>query len=275
MKRSAIAAIATIAAALFAACGAAQPDITPEIPRIDVENIGMWITTGDRILPIYFVDSRYYLLGEKGGRYEIVLANPTDARLEMVVSVDGRDVITGREADYRQNRGYVLMPGEEISIEGFRRSLDEVATFEFSAPNESYAGRLGDQANIGVIGIAVFNEDPVKAKKVIAGGREPASKPEASAKSGAEIAINETEQGLGTKYGENVDSVAEIVPFRRRTKEEPLEIIALYYSDREGLERIGVVFDDPPQKRDVSDEPNPFPGVTDDQDGFAPPPSSR
>ncbi|MCP4603211.1 MAG: hypothetical protein GY847_22300 [Proteobacteria bacterium] len=264
-----------IAALLIAACSGAQPGSTPELREITGDTIGMWVTTDTGISSIFVVSGQYYLLGEQGSHYEIVLANRTDARLEVVVSVDGRDVITGQVANFLTNRGYVLMPGEEINIEGFRRSLDEVAAFEFSALDESYAAKLGDPANVGVIGAAVFEEEPAEPSKAIAGDTKSAPIPEVPTMSGPVDHAAPKEQGVGTKYGENLSSVAEVVPFRRRVEGEPNELIVLYYDEREGLERIGVVFSETTPKRIVSKEPNPFPGVTDDEEGFAPPPPTR
>ena len=38
-----------------------------------------------------------WVLGEQGDRYVIVVNNPTSRRVEAVVTVDGRDVITGKQ----------------------------------------------------------------------------------------------------------------------------------------------------------------------------------
>ncbi len=240
--------------------------------QVEGDALEMRVTTENDGLPIFIVEGHHYLHGTEGNRYEIGLTNRTDSRLEAVVSVDGRDVITGQMADYRSNRGYVILPGEEIHIEGFRTNLDEVAAFEFSVPEESYAARRGDASNIGVIGVAVFVEEPQE-KKVIATGGERAAAPKAPVMSGAAAdEAAEEEAGLGTKYGDGVSSIAEIVPFRRRSQEEPQEIMVLYYDNRAGLESIGVVFPEEAPKKTVSNEPNPFPAATDDGQGFAPPP---
>ncbi|MCP4678254.1 MAG: hypothetical protein GY854_22620 [Deltaproteobacteria bacterium] len=257
---------------LLMACSGAQPGGTPHMHQLESDTLEMWVSTGNDVLPIYIVEGQHYLHGTEGDRYEIGLTNRTDSRLEAVVSVDGRDVITGRPADYRNNRGYVVLPGEEIRIEGFRTNLDEVAAFEFSTPEESYAARRGDASNIGVIGVAVFVEEPQE-KKVIATGGERADAPQTPVMADAKAdKAAEEEAGLGTKYGDGVSSIAEIVPFQRHTETEPQEIMVLYYDNRAGLEGIGVVFPEEAPKKTVSNEPNPFPAATDKGQGFAPPP---
>lgn len=108
-------------------------------------------------LPAYGVGSRQYVTGRHGDRYVIELANHTSQRFEAVVSVDGLDVIDGRPAALGK-RGYVLAPYARLAIEGFRRSLHEVAEFRFGSVADSYAARTGSARNVGVIGVAVFDE---------------------------------------------------------------------------------------------------------------------
>ncbi|MGI8436442.1 MAG: hypothetical protein ACR2NX_05995 [Chthoniobacterales bacterium] len=44
-------------------------------------------------------------------------------------------------------------------VDGFRQSTEAVAAFRFGSVNESYANqKYGDSRNIGVIGLAIFNE---------------------------------------------------------------------------------------------------------------------
>lgn len=98
--------------------------------------------------------------GRHGARYSIVLRNESAHRVEAVVSVDGLDVLDGRAASYGK-RGYILAPHQTITIDGFRTSENTVAAFRFSSVANSYAAlRHGDTRNVGVIGLAVFDEAP-------------------------------------------------------------------------------------------------------------------
>jgi hypothetical protein len=103
-------------------------------------------------------DGRSYVLGTVGERYAIVVSNPTPRRVEAVISIDGLDAIDGTAADYVHKRGYILPAYGNATIEGFRTSLDQVATFRFSSVADSYAGRLGQARDVGVIGVAFFPE---------------------------------------------------------------------------------------------------------------------
>ena len=101
---------------------------------------------------------RNYVVGESGHRYTIVVRNNTNFRLELVLSVDGLDVLDGKVASFAK-RGYLVDPRGEVEIDGFRQSMDTVAAFRFGSVRGSYAGqKTGDTRNVGVIGVAVFNE---------------------------------------------------------------------------------------------------------------------
>ncbi|MBA3457339.1 MAG: hypothetical protein H0T42_29930, partial [Deltaproteobacteria bacterium] len=101
--------------------------------------------------------SRFYVAGNSGERYTIRITNPTANRIEAVVSVDGLDVVDGEAGDLRK-RGYVVPPYGETRIEGFRTSHEDVATFRFSSVSNSYAGKKGVARNVGVIAVALFEE---------------------------------------------------------------------------------------------------------------------
>lgn len=49
-----------------------------------------------------------------------------------VVSVDGVNVVSGETASVRQS-GYVLDPWRGVRIRGWRKSLDEIASFYFTS----------------------------------------------------------------------------------------------------------------------------------------------
>jgi hypothetical protein len=101
---------------------------------------------------------RRFAIGEEGDEYGIKLRNLSDARVEVVVSVDGLDVIDGRPASTKK-RGYLIAPGATLMVKGFRTSSDSMAAFEFSSVRESYAQlKHGNPRNVGVIGLAVFYE---------------------------------------------------------------------------------------------------------------------
>jgi hypothetical protein len=113
---------------------------------------------GHSFFPGFLAGGRNYAVGESGRRYSIVLRNNTNFRLEVVLSVDGLDVLDGKAAAFAK-RGYIMDPRAELEVDGFRQSMDAVAAFRFGSVRGSYAGqKTGDTRNVGVIGVALFNE---------------------------------------------------------------------------------------------------------------------
>jgi hypothetical protein len=117
-------------------------------------------------LPTYALKDRFYVQGNAGDRYIIRVTNPTANRVEAVVTVDGLDVIDGDSGDLRK-RGYVVPPYGDVRIEGFRTSQADVATFRFGSVNDSYAGKQGKARNVGVIAVAIFEEQAAQPEQQI------------------------------------------------------------------------------------------------------------
>ncbi len=112
-----------------------------------------------RVLPAASVGSQLYAVGQPDERYSIAVANDSGTAYEVVLSVDGLDVIDGRAASF-DKRGYIVDPFTSVVIDGWRTSTDSVATFRFSSVDDSYAERMGDGRNVGVIGAAFFRAAP-------------------------------------------------------------------------------------------------------------------
>jgi hypothetical protein len=235
-----------------------------------------------RALPVFHHEGRSYVLGTVGDRYEIVLSNPTPQRVEAVISIDGLDAIDGTAADYVHKRGYILPAYGGATIEGFRTSLYQVATFRFSSVADSYAGRLGQARDVGVIGVAFFPERapiavaPIPARRYEDWGGQgtsgaptrsapvpkaaqapPAASPpsdvgataatEGSSNAGplSRDRVDQQRKGLGTEFGEARDSPVAETEFARANATSPSEIVAFRYNDRSGLISLGIRVDPP------------------------------
>jgi hypothetical protein len=87
----------------------------------------------------------------------IQIENHSNNRFEAVATVDGLDVVDGKDGSLAK-RGYLINPWATLQIDGFRRSQSAVAAFRFGAVKDSYAARKGNDRNVGVIGVAFFHE---------------------------------------------------------------------------------------------------------------------
>jgi hypothetical protein len=111
-----------------------------------------------RFLNGFVAGDKSYVVGESGQRYTIVVRNRTNNRFEVVLSVDGLDVLDGKAASFAK-RGYLVDPRGELEVDGFRQSTEAVAAFRFGSVRNSYANQKhGETRNVGVIGVAVFHE---------------------------------------------------------------------------------------------------------------------
>jgi hypothetical protein len=207
------------------------------------------------LLPTFERAGRTYVLGQHGDRYRLRIANPTSQRVEVVVSVDGRDAVDGGPARF-EKAGYVLPPWGEVVVEGFRVSMRDVAAFRFSTVAGSYASLRGNARDVGVIGVAVFREavplppprpvlrrpygEPGDPRNGAGKGDGGAAAP--STESSRSRSADEDRPGLGTGFGERRYNPVTTVQFRR-ARSTPDYLLAVRYDDRDGLLALGIDVD--------------------------------
>ncbi|MGQ0383894.1 MAG: hypothetical protein ACT4UP_04285 [Gammaproteobacteria bacterium] len=219
--------------------------------------------TAGNYLPVYWHAGERHIAGEPGHEYEIRIRNQGPGRVLAVTSVDGVNVITGQTAHARQS-GYVLDPWGTVEIDGWRKSMAEVAAFYFTALPDSYAARTGRPENVGVIGVALFRERtpyPVAVEvQPMADAAAPAAESRAAR---GQLGKLKSEDRLGTGHGERRDSGATYVDFQRASK-HPDQVVTIYYDSYRNLIARGVI--PQPKQRYARRTPEPFPG------GFVPDP---
>jgi hypothetical protein len=238
------------------------------------------------VLPMYRSHGEYWVAGRPGARYSIMIQNRRGERVLAVTAVDGINVISGETGAWGQS-GYVFSPGESYEITGWRKSNAEIAAFNFTAAGNSYAERTGRPANVGVIGVALFLERPVRvpryeafdrrseesgyAQNRIQGGAAdgaaraaPQSRGEAAASvpkleeikpstAPSNVAQMAPAPKLGTGHGARESSYVQDTTFDRLSS-TPNEVIKIRYDSMENLVAMGVV-----PSRPWQSAPNPFP----------------
>lgn len=118
---------------------------------------------------VYLQDGQVYVEGIDGERYAIAVRNQTSERIEVVISVDGLDITDGEEASF-EKRGFVVPAFSEHTFSGFRLDDAEVATFRFGVQGSGYASKIGKAQNVGVIGVAMFQEKRISQIMMMGGG---------------------------------------------------------------------------------------------------------
>lgn len=237
------------------------------------------------ILPVHESEGRWYVAGKTGREYEVRIRNNTGGDLLAVVSVDGVNVVTGETAATSQG-GYVVGAWQLLNIQGWRKSMNKVASFYFTDHGNAYATLTGRPDDVGVIGVAVFKrkveqpmeqdgpvyrEAPFKDKESSSrqeryDGESKAEAPRSSSNAGAGSAADAAarsgaftpapearplEKRIGTGHGRGQTSHVRYVSFDRES-ESPNEVIALNYDTRANLIARGII-------REQLREANPFP----------------
>ncbi|WP_454832185.1 hypothetical protein [Pseudoxanthomonas wuyuanensis] len=261
-----------VLAALLLACSAPASARPAALVRVDIvdRDSGQW-------LPQYPHQRDTWVAGRPGHRYAVRLTNTSGRRVLVVLSVDGVNAVTGQTAAPAQ-AGYVLGPWENAEITGWRKSLDDVAQFVFTDLGDSYAARTGRPDNVGVIGVAVFEEarprhypsSPPPIARGYDDGRPRQQNERSAAAPAATDAIAEKSfdrQSIGTGHGQREWSPVGQTEFVRATR-NPSQLTQLRYDDHRRLVALGVIPDRYRHPR-FNDRPDAFP------DGFVADPGYR
>jgi hypothetical protein len=218
-------------------------------------DVEVYDRTDRRTLGLHEHEGRLYVVGEPQHQYELRIRSRAAGRLLAVTSVDGVNVITGETAAEQQS-GYVIGGSDSVTVEGWRKSLDDVATFYFTRLENSYAARTGRPNDVGVIGVALFRE---RDESAAAAGASNEARDAAAPRAESQA---RRESKLGTGHGHRESSPARYVDFQRATQ-TPDEVLVIYYDSRRNLVAQGVL----PQGPQLAQRrPTPFPA------GFVPDP---
>jgi hypothetical protein len=239
-----------------------------------------------------------YVAGKSGQQYRVRLNNLTNKRVMVVMTVDGRNVLTGQPGSYL-DRGYVLEPRSSNVIEGWRQTNDKVAAFVLGKSEDSYSASLGSPENVGSIGVAVFEEKekplwlgdpntfsimPLVHRNI--GGNSGSPRYDGSmygsvlrsvttaqlnshGNTGGVAAMADTRsQDLGTQYGQTIESRVTTTSFERKSS-EPCEVHQIRYDSIPALVKAGI------WKNRKPEGPAAFPQEPQVSEGYCPPPPRR
>lgn len=264
--------------AAFCACAAPQPAAAGERAAEGPYQVELLGDYGQSLRTFDF-RGRTWVMGQEQQRYRIRVHNRTGHRVEAVVSVDGRDAIDGKPGTV-QKPGYIIGPWGSVTIDGFRLNMRDVATFRFSSVPDSYAAQMGNAREVGVIGVAIFQERyvppppaPIRQREYPGDAEDErdhrgdygrtSEEPRSSAprggaeKSAAGAPAPRSERapaadgraadrpGLGTQFGERRAAPVVQVDFARARAWRPDALLALRYNDRQGLLAMGIEVDPP------------------------------
>ncbi len=116
------------------------------------------VLVNGRPLGEYYSRGRSYVEAIEGAEYEVRIRNPLPYRVAVALSVDGLNSIDARRTSAWNASKWVIEPYGSVHIGGWQMSSDRARRFYFTTERDSYAAKLGQTSNLGVISAVFFRE---------------------------------------------------------------------------------------------------------------------
>lgn len=116
------------------------------------------VLVNGRSLEEYYAHGRTYVEAIEGEEYEVRVRNPLPYRVAVALSVDGLNSIDARRSTAWNASKWVIGPYQTISVSGWQMSAERARRFYFTSESDSYAAKLGQPANLGVVSAVFFRE---------------------------------------------------------------------------------------------------------------------
>ena len=213
--------------------------------------------------PEYAARGGLYVEAIRGRDYSLRITNPLPVRVAVALSVDGLNTIDARHSDPWTARKWVLGPYESAVISGWQVSGEAARKFFFTGERSSYAAKLGQTENLGLVEAVFYRErEPYRqthkrqANELGGIDQRDAPSPKARADAGAAAAPEASAKlsddfaatGMGGRMRHDVTEVAvDLDP-------APVATLRIRYEFRPTLEKLGVLPrpDDPLDRRERS-----------------------
>lgn len=130
----------------------------PKRPVVPDHSFGVDILVDGRRLEEYYARGRSYVEAIAGAEYEVRIHNPLPQRVAVALSVDGLNSIDARRTSAWNASKWVIEPYGTIHVSGWQMSSERARRFYFTNERDSYAAKLGQTSNLGVISAVFFRE---------------------------------------------------------------------------------------------------------------------
>jgi hypothetical protein len=121
-------------------------------------NFELDILVDGRPLRGYSAQGKVFVEALRGKEYALRLRNDSSERVAVAVSVDGLNTIDAQQTSAWNASKWVIEPYQTITIEGWQMSSARARRFYFTTERDSYATKLGQRGNPGVISAVFFRE---------------------------------------------------------------------------------------------------------------------
>ncbi|HYN24169.1 MAG TPA: hypothetical protein VES69_03895, partial [Pyrinomonadaceae bacterium] len=116
------------------------------------------VLVNGRSLEEYHAGGKSYVEAIAGAEYEVRIRNPLPYRVAVALSVDGLNSIDARRTSAWNASKWVIEPYGTIQIGGWQMSSERARRFYFTSERDSYAAKLGQTSNLGLISAVFFRE---------------------------------------------------------------------------------------------------------------------
>lgn len=178
-----LSAVAVLIAAAFAlksqgtTTANAEPATAEEIesmaePAVADNGFSVEVIIDGRPAMEYAASGRRYIEALENAEYELRIHNPTGSRVAVALAVDGLNSIDARHTSAWDAHKWVIEPYGTIFVRGWQMSSESARRFYFTTERDSYAAKLGQASNLGLISAVFFRERrPITILPVTPGSR--------------------------------------------------------------------------------------------------------
>jgi hypothetical protein len=134
-----------------------RADFYPE-PVATENGFSVEVLVNGRPLGEYAGRGRRYVEALENAEYELRIRNPSGSRVAVALAVDGLNSIDARHTRAWDAHKWVIEPYGTIHVRGWQMSSENARRFYFTTERDSYAAKLGQASNVGLITAVFFRE---------------------------------------------------------------------------------------------------------------------
>ncbi len=106
----------------------------------------------------HYSRGKLYVEAVAASEYEVRISNPLPYRVAVALSVDGLNSIDARRTSAWNASKWVIEPYGTINVSGWQMSSERARRFYFTTERDSYAAKLGQTSNLGLVSAVFFRE---------------------------------------------------------------------------------------------------------------------
>src|SRR5437763_10837037 len=172
-------------------------------PAVTENGFSVEVIIDGRSAMEYAARGRHYIEALENAEYELRIHNPSGSRGAVALAVDGLNSIDARHTSAWDAHKWVIEPYGTINVRGWQMSSESARRFYFTTERDSYAAKLGQAANLGLLS-AVFFRERAPVTILRATPAEPKRGVDKSER--APMSMPQSSNGTGSVAGESSDT---------------------------------------------------------------------